>query len=51
MEKSAKMLHYFGLDCGMFKDQIFKIKSKNQKPIAVDVLFKAYPMVLLSGLI
>jgi hypothetical protein len=25
-----------------------KIKNKNKKPIAVDVLFKAYPMVPLS---
>jgi hypothetical protein len=28
--------------------QIFKIKIKKLKPIAVDVLFKAYPMVPLS---
>jgi hypothetical protein len=28
--------------------QIFKTEIKYQKPIAVDVLFKAYPMVLLS---
>ena len=28
--------------------QIFKIKNQNQKPIAVDVLLKAYPMVPLS---
>ncbi len=28
--------------------QIFKLKLKNQKPLAVDVLFKAYPMVPLS---
>jgi hypothetical protein len=24
--------------------QIFKVKIKNQKPIAVEVLFKAYPI-------
>ncbi len=28
--------------------QIFKIKSKNKKPIDIHVLFKAYPMVPLS---
>jgi hypothetical protein len=28
--------------------QVFKSEIKNQKPIAVDVLFKAYPMVPLS---
>jgi hypothetical protein len=28
--------------------QIFKLKLKNQKPVVVDVLFKAYPMVPLS---
>jgi hypothetical protein len=30
--------------------QIFKVKIVNQKPTAVDVLFKANPMLLLSGL-
>jgi hypothetical protein len=30
-------------------DSYSRVKLKNQKPIAVDVLFKAYPMVPLSG--
>jgi hypothetical protein len=99
--KSAKMLLYFGLDCGMLEFFTHELKSKeqlmslthiwskvqrkrsgfehmqaviqksrrldsflhevaqsfelisniqdqNQKPIAVDVLFKAYPMIPLS---
>ncbi len=108
MKKSTKVLHYFGLDCGLLeflkyftrkpacKEQLLtlphfgarfcekvcvcvhvciqlvcrknrrmrwifveggwelwslfkysRLKFKNQKPIAVDVLFKAYPMVLI----
>jgi hypothetical protein len=30
--------------------QVFKIKIKNLKPIAVDVFFKAYPILILSFL-
>jgi hypothetical protein len=33
----------------LISSQIFKIKIKNQKHIAVDDLFKAYPMIPLSG--
>jgi hypothetical protein len=43
LKKSAKVLLYFGLDCGMM--EYSKPKIKNQKPIAVDVFFKALPMI------
>jgi hypothetical protein len=43
MKKSAKVLLLFGFDCGMM--EYSKPKIKNQKPIAVDVFFKALPMI------
>jgi hypothetical protein len=66
MKKSAKVLHYLVLDCGMLeickysthepspKEQlstprIFGARfGGNQKPKAVDVIFKAYPTAPLS---
>ncbi len=40
------LLHEGAQNFEVFK--IFKNEIKNQKPIAVEVLFKAYPMVPLS---
>jgi hypothetical protein len=48
LKKSAKVLHCFGLDCGMLVLKIF-YSSRDQKPVpVVDDFFKAYPMMPLS---
>jgi hypothetical protein len=55
MKKSAKVLHYFGLDCGMLTFPAFleaglaeKIELFSNIYIAGYALLKAYPMAPLS---